>query len=103
MAAHAMGSHEVARVTNAPFHAGTARAVGKPRVDLSEMVIKRLAHCHPGVVVRCWTQQTQFDLIARRIPFCAEEVSLPRLEEPIDLRAMALVLLMNPFVLVPSL
>ena len=89
-------------VANATFHTGTARAVGEPRIDLSQVIVKRLANRHRGVFIRSRSKDTQFNLIARRIGLGAQEVGLAGLQQAVDFGAVAFVLLMDSFILVPA-
>ena len=100
MAAHAMGSQQVAGVADAALHAGASGAVGQPGVHLGQVVVEALAHRHPGIPIGRRLEQPQLDLVARRVGLGPQKVNSPGLQQAIDLGSVVLGLLVNPLIVV---
>ena len=98
VAAHALGSQQIAGVADASLDAGASRPVGQPAVDLPDVVIESVANRLVRVAERGGADDSQVELVPWRVAFDSQEVDLPGFQGPVDRDPVLFFLLVHPFV-----
>ena len=98
VAAHAVAAVHAAGVAQAAIEAVAARPVHQPGGDLGHVVVHRQPHGLARVGERRGPADADFQVVARRIGFDAQQIDAARLERADDRRAVLLDLLVRRFV-----